>query len=72
MTLRYKIEYLLNPLDETSVCHVKSATGRELNSVLEEAHFYARTVARIFGARGFQIREQTERGAIVAQEAFDS
>lgn len=68
--MRYRIEFLLESTDENSVCHVKAGASDRLENVGKEAFDYATTARRLFGATGFQIREQTNAGRIVALETF--
>lgn len=69
--MRYRVEYLLEARKTDSVCHAMDTDGS-----LEESQFEARVASAVammkFGARGFQIRDLTENGRIVAGEAFDN
>ena len=69
--MRYRIEYLLEPTDEKSVCHTKGAVSDDLEQATREALGSASMARKVFGATGFQIRELTTRGKIVALEYFD-
>lgn len=41
LLVRYRIEYLLNPADESSVCHVKNAHARDRDTAMSEARSHA-------------------------------
>jgi C-terminal processing protease CtpA/Prc len=62
--MRFKIEYLHEATEASSVCHTRSIRARE-------AQAWARDAKTKFGASGFQIRWMEDRGRIVCIEAFD-
>lgn len=68
--MRYRIEYLIETTDEDSVCQ-----SGELDGDLERAELLARlngnTMKRAHQAGGYQIRDMSDGGRIVALESFD-
>jgi hypothetical protein len=69
--MRYRVEYLTETTEETSVCHATDAEG-DLGSVEFMARIHGADAATQFGASGFQIRDVDNRNAIVALQTFDS
>ena len=68
--MRYRVEYLVESTEEETVCWSIDTRG-----TLEAAGWQARVqgekARREYGAGGFQIRDLTDRGCIVALETFD-
>lgn len=68
--MRYRVEYLTETTEETSVCHVTDAEGN-----LDSVEFWARVrgadAAVQHGASGFQIRDVGNSNQIVALQTFD-
>jgi hypothetical protein len=69
--MRFKIEYLHEATEASSVCHTRSIRARDLKLVQFQAQAWARDAKTKFGASGFQIRWMEDRGRIVCIEAFD-
>jgi hypothetical protein len=65
--VRYRVEYLTEVTEGTSVCHAVDAEG-DLDSV----EFMARVRGAQYGASGFQIRDVQNRNAIVALQTFEA
>ena len=69
--MRYRIEFLKESTDEYSVCKTAEVEsdlgGAELQAWLE-----AERIKPLFASGGFQIRDLTDGGRIVALEAFDN
>lgn len=68
--MRYRVEYLTETTEESSVCHVTDAEG-DLDSVEFMARVRGADAAAQFGASGFQIRDVANRNQIVALQTFD-
>jgi hypothetical protein len=68
--MRYKIEYLTDPPDEHSVCHVRIAYAYTAPGARKEA-LQGAAEARELGAKGFQMRDFYNAGWIVSLESFD-
>ena len=68
--MRYRVEFLNETMEETSVCHA-AETNDELEVVQMRAFLAASRMRRDFGAEGFQIRDLKSKGEIVVLETFD-
>lgn len=69
--MRYKIEYLRESTKEDSVCHTVTIWAETLDEAGKAAFAESFVPRRILGADGFQIRDLSEGGAIVALETFE-
>jgi hypothetical protein len=68
--MRYRVEYLVETTDETSVCDSVDMSG-ELEVVELKAIVGGATARRAHRASGFQIRDLHNGGVVVALETFD-
>lgn len=68
--MRYRIEFLRESTEEHSVCHTAETEGA-LEVVEMYALIRADAMKRQFGAEGFQVRDLSDDGRIVALETFD-
>ena len=64
--MRYRIEYLANASDQSSVCHVKRVDAGSLAEAEAQALDGSFGARRLFGAAGFQIRDMEQGGAIIS------
>jgi hypothetical protein len=69
--MRYRIEFLKEATLESSVCHKRSVSAADLERVCLQAQVWSGEARTQYGAGGFQIRDLTAKGEIVAIEAFD-
>lgn len=68
--MQYRIEYLSNIADLHSVCHIKNVA--DLAEAERQAWMGASGAGRLFGARGFQIRDMLEDGEVVSTGRFEA
>jgi hypothetical protein len=69
--MRFRIEYLTETTEQNSVCHSRSVQSANLILAQFQAHAWSTKPRREHGAGGFQIRDLTDNGRIVALETFD-
>jgi hypothetical protein len=69
--MRFRIEYLTETTEQNSVCHARAVKARNLTMVAFQAHAWSSKPREKFGAGGFQIRDLTDAGRIVAIETFE-
>ena len=69
--MRYRVEFLREATEESSVCHVRSLRADDILVVAMQAMAWSGRVRTVFGAGGFQIRDLEQDGRIVAIEEFD-
>jgi hypothetical protein len=68
--MRYRVEYLADPENVYSVCHIKVLD--ELTEAERQAWMGASGAGRLFGARAFHIRDMDEDGEVVSTGKFDT
>jgi hypothetical protein len=66
--VRFKIEYLTESTDEKTVCYARFVRVETLDEGGHDAWEGSFIARRMFGARGFQIRDLMRNGDIVALE----
>lgn len=69
--MRFRIEYLMETTEQNSVCHTRSLGTPNLSLAAMQAHAWSSTARTQFGAGGFQIRDLSDSGRIVALETFE-
>lgn len=69
--MRYRIEYLTETTEQNSVCHTRSISSENLTIAQFQAHAWSATPRTLYGAGGFQIRDLSDSGRIVAIETFN-
>lgn len=69
--MRFRIEYLTETTEQNSVCHARSVKARNLTVVAFQAHAWSSKPRDHHHAEGFQIRDLTDNGRIVAIETFE-
>jgi hypothetical protein len=67
----YIIEYLEESTDEHSICHSVSSVTDDLDCARLQGWRSLASVARDFGANGFQVREESGCRGIRAIETID-
>jgi hypothetical protein len=69
--MHYRVEFLREATEESSVCHARSLRAEDITVVAMQAMAWSGRARAIFGAEGFQIRDLDQNGRIVALEEFD-
>lgn len=69
--MRFRIEYLTETTEQNSVCHTRSMQESNLSLVALQAHAWSMKPRARYNAGGFQIRDLSDNGRIVAIETFE-